>query len=80
MVKKKLHHGEVRGNTTVAVPLHRGEISTAPWCFFRFHRGETFSSTMAISPQGKIREREVRKNFRARRTPWPEARFSKTKP
>ena len=31
MVKKKLHHGEVRQNTTVPVPLHHGAVKTPPW-------------------------------------------------
>ena len=32
MVKEKNHHGEVRENTTVAVPLHHGAVKTPPWC------------------------------------------------
>ena len=32
MVKEKLHHGEVRENTTVPVPLHHGAVKTPPWC------------------------------------------------
>ena len=31
MVKKKFHHGEVRQNTTVPVPLHHGAVKTPPW-------------------------------------------------
>ena len=53
MVKEKLHHGEVRENTTVPVPLHHGAVKTPPWWSgnatmvkFLQHRGEIFTFTM----------------------------------
>ena len=47
MVEKKIHHGEVRENTTVVLPLHHGAVKTPPWCRenstmveWERHRGE----------------------------------------
>ena len=55
MVEENFHRGEVRQNTTVAVPLHRGAVKTPPWWSgnatmvkFLQHRGVFPDFTMVL--------------------------------